>query len=149
MGKLELCNYVFVWFSYVWREAECLAELLVWLFFNPPPPHPSCSATVLNASPSAHDQSAAALRRPPARHLAALRLFLEALLFVQSPRQQVDKSSGQEHRWKHTREGNWTLRWTSCYSPRKLRCRLFSSPGFVARWAECGVRRSAFFFPPK
>ena len=46
----------------------------------------SCSATVLNASPSAHDQSAAALRRPPARHLAAaLCLFLEALLFAQSP----------------------------------------------------------------
>ncbi len=45
---------------------------------------PSCSATVLYASPSAHDQSAAALRRPPARHLAALHLFLEALLFAQS-----------------------------------------------------------------
>lgn len=40
---------------------------------------------MLNASPSAHDQSAAALRRPPARHLAALRLFLEAQLFAQSP----------------------------------------------------------------
>lgn len=44
----------------------------------------SCCATVFIVSPSAHDQSAAALRRPPARHLAALCLFLEALLFHQS-----------------------------------------------------------------
>lgn len=45
----------------------------------------SCIATVvLNASPSAHDQSAAALHGLLARHLAALRLFLEALLFAQS-----------------------------------------------------------------
>lgn len=83
--------------GWVWR---CVLFLLFLLF-------PSCSGTVFNASPSAHDQSAAALRRPPARHLAALRLFLEAPLLSScsiTP-QQVDKSSGLEDRRKYTPRG--------------------------------------------
>lgn len=63
-------------------QTKRVAELLANLCFSPP----SCSATLFDASPSAHNPSAAALfRRPPARHLAARRLFLEALLFAQSP----------------------------------------------------------------
>lgn len=80
MGKLEVCKYVKCGFHVFEERLNVWLSCLFDFFF-----FPSCSATVLNASPSAHDQSAAALRRPPARHLAALRLFLEALLFAQSP----------------------------------------------------------------
>ena len=69
--------------------------------------------------------------------IAALRLFLEALLFAQS------SPTGGYVEWKRTsvkiyREENWTRFWTRCNPSRKLRCRLFSSPWF-ARWGECGV----------
>lgn len=119
---------------------DCLDEFF--FFF------PSCSATVLNASPSAHDQSAAAaLRRPPAGHLAALRLFLEALRFAQSP------PTGGQVEWARTsvkihRGRNWTHRRARCNPPRKLRCCLFSFSRIccAVSWMRCAGLR--FFLPP-
>lgn len=84
---------------------------------------------MFNASPNAHNQSAAAaLRRPPARHLAALRLFLEAPLFAQSPPNRwisrLDKNIGEDI-LRRGEGRNWTRCRSRCNPPWKLRYRLF------------------------
>lgn len=141
-------SFCWVWSFLVLTEADCLAELLVCRFlFSPPPPH-SCSAT---SAQCVSKCARSVLQQRPADRLPGIwpiHVYFWRRCFVPSPipYQQVEKSSGGGTSVKkHTLEGETGRR-------RKLRFfSCFRLPGFVARWAECGVRHSAFFssfFPP-
>lgn len=135
MGKLELCIlcdfHSFEERLNVAGWVDCLGEFF---FFH----HavPQCSMRLQVRTTSLQQQRSA--DRLPGIWL--LYVYSWRRCFLLNHPQQVNKSSGQEHRWKYISEGrNWTHRQARCNPPRKLRCCLFSSPGFVARWAECGV----------
>lgn len=82
-----------MWLSLVWSEAERVSELLFFFF-------PFCSATVLNASPSAHDPVCSSAPQTACQASGCFAFISGGAAFRSITPQQVDKSSGQEHRWK-------------------------------------------------
>lgn len=97
-------SFCCVWSFLVLTEADCLAELLVCRFLFSPPPHTHAVPLVLNASPSAHDQSCSSALQT-ACQASGRSTFISggaALCPVQSLTNRWRSRVEGAHRWKNT-----------------------------------------------